>query len=145
MDYIKKLDLQTEEVKEVENLEKHVIVNNKPFTVDEYEGHDRDFLAVDGEYDDGFKQLKETNGLGISCNVSKEVKDAREDVNGVYHEKLKDRIDIEVNNLKSSLDNNTICLNDIGVNIKMFKNGNNTDSEAIDIAIQYLKENGGGT
>ena len=73
MDYIKKLDLQTEEVKEVETLEKHTITNNKPFSVDEYEGHDRDFLAVDGDYNDGFNQLKETNGLGINCIVSKRV------------------------------------------------------------------------
>ena len=73
MDYIEKLDLQTEEIKEVETLEKHTITNNKPFSVDEYEGHDRDFLAVDGDYNDGFNQLKETNGLGINCIVSKRV------------------------------------------------------------------------
>ena len=54
MDYIKKLDLQTEEIKEVETLEKHTILNNKPFSINDYEGHDGDFLAVDGEYDDGF-------------------------------------------------------------------------------------------
>ena len=58
MNYIEKLDLQTEEVGPVENLEKHTISNNKPFSVDEYEGHDGVFLAVDGKYDDGFKQLK---------------------------------------------------------------------------------------
>ena len=105
MDYIEKLELQTEEVEEVETLEKHIITNSEPFSVDEYEGHDRDFLALDGDYNDGFNQLKETNVLGISCIVSKEVKEAREDVNGVYHEKLKDRIDSEVNEIKSSLDN----------------------------------------
>ena len=60
MNYIEKLELQTEEVKEVEILEKHTIINNKPFTVDDYEGHNRDFLAVDGDYNDGFNQLKET-------------------------------------------------------------------------------------
>lgn len=83
MDYIKKLDLQTEEVKEVETLEKHTIVNNKPFSVDEYEGHDRDFLAVDGEYDDGFNQLKETNGLGINCIVSKRVREMQESLDNM--------------------------------------------------------------
>ena len=60
MNYIEKLELQTEEIKEVETLEKHVIANNKPFSVNDYEGHDRDFLALDGDYNDGFNQLKET-------------------------------------------------------------------------------------
>ena len=59
MDYIEKLELQTEEVKEIESLEKHSIIINKPFTVDEYEGHTREFLAIEGEYDDGFNQLME--------------------------------------------------------------------------------------
>ena len=77
MDYIDKLDLQTDEVKEVENLEKHTITNNKPFSVNDYEGHDRDFLALDGEVNDGFNQLKETNGIGINCIVSKRVNDLR--------------------------------------------------------------------
>ena len=104
MDYIEKMDLQTEEVEEIERLEKHSIINNKPFTVDEYEGDTRDFLAVGSEYNDGFNQLNEANGLGISCNVSKEVKEARQDANGVVHTKLKDRIDSEVNEIKSSLD-----------------------------------------
>ena len=58
MDYIEKLELQTEEVKEVEVLEKHTIINNKPFSIDEYIGHTREFLALDGEYNDSFKQLK---------------------------------------------------------------------------------------
>ena len=104
MDYIEKLNLQTEEVEEVENLEKHIIINSEPISVDEYEGHDRDFLAVGDEYEDGFNQLNETNGLGISCIVSKEVKEARKDVNGDYHEKLKDRIDTEVNGLNERID-----------------------------------------
>ena len=69
MDYIEKLDLQTKEVKEVETLEKHSIINNDPFSVDDYIGHTREFLAVEGEYDDGFNQLNETNSLGISCEV----------------------------------------------------------------------------
>ena len=107
MKYIEKLDLQTEEVTEAKPLEKHIITNSDPISVDEYKGHDDEFLAVGEEYDDGFNQLKETNGLGISCIVSKEVKEARKDVNGNIHEKLKDRIDSEVNNLKSSLDNKT--------------------------------------
>ena len=73
MDYIKKLDIQTEELQEVETLEKHTITNNKPFTVDEYIGHTREFLAIEGEYEDGFNQLNETDGLGINCIVSKRV------------------------------------------------------------------------
>ena len=60
MDYIEKLELQTEEIKEVENLEKHSITINKPFSVDKYLGHVEEFLAVDGQYNDGFNQLKET-------------------------------------------------------------------------------------
>ena len=103
MDYIEKLDLQTDEVEEVETLEKHIITNSEPFSVDEYEGHDRDFLAVGEEYDDGFNQLNKTIGLVKSCIVSKEVEEAREDVNGNIHEKLKDRIDSEVNDIKASL------------------------------------------
>ena len=99
MDYIEKLNLQTDEVEEVETLEKHIITNSEPFSVDEYEGHTREFLAVGETYNDGFNQLKETNGLGISCLVSKEVKEAREDVNGNKHKKLKDRIDSEVNEI----------------------------------------------
>ena len=75
MDYIEKLDLQTDEVKEMETLEKHTITNNNPFSVNDYEGHDRDFLALDGEFNDGFNQLKETNGIGINCIVSKRVKE----------------------------------------------------------------------
>ena len=94
MDYIEKLDLQTDEVKEVETLEKHTIINNNPFSVNKYNGHTRKFLAIGGEYYDGFKQLQEVDGLGISCNVSKEVKEARIDVNGNIHTKLKKRLDI---------------------------------------------------
>ena len=98
MDYIDKLELQTEEIKEVENLEKHIIINDEPFSVNKYNGHTREFLAIDGDYNDGFKQLKETDGLGISCIVSKEVKQAREDIYGKVHENLKDRIDSDLNN-----------------------------------------------
>ena len=105
MDYIEKLELQTEEIKEVETLEKHTITNSG--SVNKYNGHTREFLAIDGDYNDGFNQLNKTNGLGISCNVSKEVKEAREDVNGNVHTKLKDRIDSEVNEIKSSLENKT--------------------------------------
>ena len=89
MDYIEKLDLQTDEVKEVETLEKHIITNNKPFTVDEYEGHDRDFLAVDGDYNDGFNQLKETNGIGINCIVSKRVNNLKEEIETLYNSNLR--------------------------------------------------------
>ena len=60
MDYIDKLNLQTEEVKEVETLEKHTIINNETISVNKYNRHTREFLVLDGEYDDGFKQLKET-------------------------------------------------------------------------------------
>ena len=102
MDYIEKLDLQTEEIKEVENLEKHKIIISEPFSVNKYKGHDDEFLAVDGDYNDGFNQLNKANGLGINCIISKEVKEAREDVNGNFHTKLKDRIDIEVNEIKTS-------------------------------------------
>ena len=63
MDYIEKLDLQTEEIEEIESLEKHTIINNKPFSVEKYVGHEGEFLAVDGEYNDGFNQLNETNGF----------------------------------------------------------------------------------
>lgn len=73
MDYIEKLDIQTEDVKEVENLKKHTIINNNPFTVDEYEGHDREFLAIDGEYDDGFNKLNEAISFGVNCKVSRRV------------------------------------------------------------------------
>ena len=110
MDYIEKLGLQTEELQEVDQLEKHTIINNKPFTVDEYIGHTREFLAIEGEYDDGFNQLNVVDGLGISCIVSKEVKEAREDINGNFHTRLKDRIDSEVNEIKTSLNNNVILL-----------------------------------
>ena len=58
MDYIKKLDLQTEEVKEVEPLEKHTIINSEPFSANKYNGHSNEFLAIGKNYDDGFKQLK---------------------------------------------------------------------------------------
>lgn len=57
MDYIDKLELQTEEIEEIETLEKHAITNNNPISVDEYLGHDGEFLAVGGEYNDGFNQL----------------------------------------------------------------------------------------
>ena len=103
MNYIEKLNLQTEEIEEVETLENHTIINSG--SVNKYNGHTREFLAIDGDYNDGFNKLKEVDGLGISCIVSKEVKEARKDSNGVIHEKLKDRIDSEVNEIKSSLDN----------------------------------------
>lgn len=109
MDYIEKLELQTEEVKEVETLEKHTIINSG--SVNKYNGHTREFLALDGDYDDGFKQLKEVDGLGISCIASKEVKEARKDNNGNVHTNLKDRIDSEVNEIQSSLDNKTNLTN----------------------------------
>ena len=54
MDYIKKLEIQTEEVTEVKPLEKHIIRNTCPVTVEEYKGHTEEYLAIGGEYDDGF-------------------------------------------------------------------------------------------
>ena len=60
MDYIDKLELQTEEVKEVEPLEKHTIIINETFSVNKYNGHSNEFLEINGEYDDGYKQLHET-------------------------------------------------------------------------------------
>lgn len=109
MDYIDKLNLQIEEVKEVENLEKHTIINNNPFSVDKYIGHTREFLAIDGEYNDGFNKLNETIGMGISCYVSKELRDARTDVNGNIHTKLKDRLASDFNEVSKS--NNIATVN----------------------------------
>lgn len=110
MDYIEKLELQTEEIKEVETLEKHTIINNVPFSVNKYNGHTREFLAIDGDYNDGYKQLKEVDGIEISCKVSKEVKQAREDIYGNVHKNLKDRIDSDLNravNIKTNFNNYT--------------------------------------
>ena len=59
MNYIEKLELQTEEVKEVETLEKHKIIISEPFSVNKYKGHTDEFLSLDGVYNDGFIQLKE--------------------------------------------------------------------------------------
>ena len=130
MDYIEKLELQTEEVKEVETLEKHSIINSG--SVNKYNGHTRDFLALDGDYNDGFKQLKETDGIGISCIVSKEVKEARKDVNGNVHARLKDRLDSDVNS--------------IGViSAKYFGakgDGINDDSDAILVAMEECASQG---
>ena len=111
MKYIEKLDLQSEEVEEVENLEKHTKINNEPVSVNKYNGHTRDFIALDGDYNDGFQQLKDVDGLGISCIVSKEVKQAREDVFGNFHKNLKDRIDSDLNratNFNNYTSNNNI-------------------------------------
>ena len=60
MDYIEKLVLQTEEVKEIKTLEKHNIINDTVVSVNKYNGHIREFLPLDENYNDGFKQLKET-------------------------------------------------------------------------------------
>ena len=60
MEYIDKLDIQTMELREVEKLEKHTIINNEPFSINKYIGHSNEFLAINGEYDDGYKQLHET-------------------------------------------------------------------------------------
>ena len=60
MEYIEKLELQTEDVKEVDSLEKHTIIINETFSVNKYIGHSRDFLLIGGDFNDGFIQLKET-------------------------------------------------------------------------------------
>ena len=83
MDYIEKLELQTEEVKEVESLEKHKIIISEPFSVNKYKGHTDEFLAVDGDYDDGFNQLNETNGLAINCIVSKRVNELKTSLDNI--------------------------------------------------------------
>ena len=41
MDYIEKLELQTEEIKEVETLENHTIINDTTISVNKYNGHAR--------------------------------------------------------------------------------------------------------
>lgn len=61
MNYIEKLELQTEEVQEVETLENHNIINNG--SVNKYNRHTREFLAIDGDYNDGFIKLKETKSF----------------------------------------------------------------------------------
>ena len=81
MKYIDKLDIQTEEVEEVETLEKHTI--NDPLTVNKYNGHEKEFLPIGGEYDDGFKPVNETYEFGISCSVSKEVNNLKTSLNNV--------------------------------------------------------------
>ena len=68
MNYIEKLDLQTEEVEKIEALEKHTIINNDPLSVDKYLGHAEEFLAVGGNYEDGFIKLKETKPFIIKNN-----------------------------------------------------------------------------
>ena len=85
MDYIEKLNLQTDNVEEIEELEKHIITNSEPISVDEYEGHDRDFLTIGEEYDDGFNQLNETNRLGIFCSVSKEVNEIKSSLDNMKY------------------------------------------------------------
>ena len=59
MDFIEKLELHTEEVTEAKPLEKNTITISNPVTVEEYDGHTRDFLAIGGDYDDGFIPLKQ--------------------------------------------------------------------------------------
>ena len=66
MEKIEKLDIQTKEMKEVEPLEKHKIINNEPFSVNKYNGHSNEFLAIGKNYDDGFNQLKKAKPFIIS-------------------------------------------------------------------------------
>lgn len=60
MNYIEKLELQTEVVKEIEPLEKHTIINDVAISVNKYNGHTREFLVIGDNYNDGFNQLNET-------------------------------------------------------------------------------------
>ena len=59
LQYIEKLELQLNEIKEIELLEKHSIINDT-FSVNKYNGHNKEFLLIGGNYDDGYIQLKET-------------------------------------------------------------------------------------
>ena len=59
MDFIEKLEIQADEVTEETPLEKNTITVSNPVTVEEYDGHRRDFLEIGGGYDDGFTPLKE--------------------------------------------------------------------------------------
>ena len=63
---IEKLDIQTKEMKEVEPLEKHKIIINETFSVNKYNGHSNEFLAIGKNYDDGFNQLKKAKPFIIS-------------------------------------------------------------------------------
>lgn len=69
MDLIQKLELQTEEVTEVKPLEKHSIYYTEEYTVDDYDGHSEDFLSTNGEYNDGFNQLKQAKEYGSPSGV----------------------------------------------------------------------------
>lgn len=59
--FIEKLELQTKKIEEIEPLEKHIIINSG--SVNKYNGHRREFLSIDGNYNNGFNQLKETTPL----------------------------------------------------------------------------------
>ena len=78
MNEIEKLQIQSDEVTEENPLEKNTITISNPVTVEEYEGHTREFLAIGEVYDDGFTPLGKAEGLGINCIVYKEVKEARQ-------------------------------------------------------------------
>lgn len=57
MDYIQKIEIQTEEISEAKPLEKHKILFSCPVTVDDYDGHTEEYLQLGGEYNDGFTPL----------------------------------------------------------------------------------------
>ena len=57
MDYIQKIEIQTEEIPEAKLLEKHIILISCPVTVDDYDGHTEEFLQLGREYNDGFAPL----------------------------------------------------------------------------------------
>ena len=114
MDYIEKLELQTEEIQEVENLEKHKIIISDPFSVNKYKGHADEFLAIDGEFNDGFNQLNKANGSVVNCIVSK-----------------------RVNEIKNNL---SVSVKDFGAK----GNGTSDDTKAIRDAFNYAIENNKG-
>ena len=60
MDFIKKIEIQTEKITETKPLEKNIIINSCPVTVDNFNGHTKDFLPLDGKYDDGFTPIIHT-------------------------------------------------------------------------------------
>lgn len=57
MDYIQKIEIQTEEISEAKLLENNIIIYSEPVTVDTYNGHLEEFLSIGDDYNDGYTQL----------------------------------------------------------------------------------------
>ena len=57
MDYIQKIEIQTEKITQAKPLEKHIILISCPVTVDDYDGHIEEYLQLGGDYNDGFTPL----------------------------------------------------------------------------------------